>query len=128
MPRPWPRVVIFSALLLMPTAGIDLAHGGQSAETPVDCSEGGRSQLEMNVCAGRDADAAQARLETLLVDLEGTLEPPTLAELRDIQTEWEQLRERECQREGRLFSGDVPLTVENDVATTVDIVPTRPSR
>ena len=71
MPRPWPRVVIFSALLLMPTAGIDLAHGGQSAETPVDCSEGGRSQLEMNVCAGRDADAAQARLETLLVDLRG---------------------------------------------------------
>jgi hypothetical protein len=27
-----------------------------------------------------------------------------------------------------VLSGDVPLTVENDVAATVDIVPTRPSQ
>jgi uncharacterized protein YecT (DUF1311 family) len=77
--------------------GVGIAFGEQAADPSVDCSEGGRSQLEMNTCAGRDAEAARTRLERLLRELHTSLAPSSVEELRKIQADWLLLRERDCQ-------------------------------
>ena len=98
-------------LILLLILGSSLAIGAgsgsaeQAADPSVDCDDGGRSQLEMSVCADLEADAAQRKLDALLRELEGILQPSSLSELRNIQADWAKVRERDCRWEHSLFSG-----------------------
>ena len=59
----------------------------------------------MNVCAGRAADAADRTLRTLLAELRGNLRPGAQAELRELQSQWMALRDRDCRWEQSFFEG-----------------------
>jgi uncharacterized protein YecT (DUF1311 family) len=81
------------------------AASGHSDEARVDCRDGGRTQLEMNTCAGQKADAANQRLSALLVELGGVLEPQARQDLASIQKRWVALRDLDCKWEQSLFEG-----------------------
>jgi len=103
--RDWPLRIWLPVFGILVAFAVGTAFGEQAAHPSVDCSKGGRSQLEMNTCAGRDAEAANSRLETLLRELHTSLTPSSVEELRTIQADWARLRERDCQWEKSLFSG-----------------------
>jgi uncharacterized protein YecT (DUF1311 family) len=71
----------------------------------VDCSKGGSNQIEMNACAARAAEASAAKLARLLKELEAKLDPAPRAELRRIQTQWQNLRDKDCEWERSTFAG-----------------------
>lgn len=87
---------------LLPPAGVS------QPETPtqsIDCSEGGRSQREMNICAERAATAAEARLESLLDELREKLDEARWDELQRLQGRWAQLVEEDCAWQRTFFAG-----------------------
>ncbi len=81
------------------------AKSGDTQEPPVDCSQGGLSQYEMNVCAGRAAQAANKKLEALLSELQDRLDPQAREELNQVHEKWKALRDRDCKWEQHFFEG-----------------------
>ncbi len=79
--------------------------GAAELQEGIDCSRGGSTQLEMNVCAGREADAASAKLSALVKELERKLDAPARDELQKIQAQWQELRSRDCNWERSMFAG-----------------------
>ncbi len=79
------------------------AHSG--SEQTIDCRQGGATQLDMNVCASREAEAADRKLETLLAELTPRLEPEARRELQEVQAQWRALRDRDCKWEEGFFAG-----------------------
>lgn len=100
-----------SAFLLFCT-GCALASAASEA---VDCSAGGDSQLEMNICAGQEREAADAKLTRLVDELKGHLEPETFAELEQLQVAWAKVREQDCRFEQSFYDGGsiAPLVYTN---------------
>ena len=54
-----------------------LSAAGHSADTGADCRDGGRTQLEMNTCAGQKAEAANKRSPPFLPSLIPCSRPPS---------------------------------------------------
>lgn len=90
----------------------------QPSQPSVDCQQGGVTQLEMNVCAGREAALQNQKLAGLLDDLKQSLEPEKWQELRDLQAAWVSLRDRDCRWEASFAAGGsiAPLVSANCVA------------
>jgi uncharacterized protein YecT (DUF1311 family) len=90
----------------------------QSSEPSVDCRQGGVTQFEMNVCAGRKAARQKKKLTALLNDLKQSLEPEKWQELHDLQAAWVTLRDRDCRWETSFAAGGsiAPLVSANCVA------------
>jgi len=78
---------------------------GKSADTRVDCRDGGRTQLEINTCAGQEAEAAKKRLAALLAELDTVLTPPARTSLATVQTRWVAFRDLDCKWEQAAFEG-----------------------
>jgi uncharacterized protein YecT (DUF1311 family) len=74
-----------------------------AAQASIDCSRGGNTQLEMNTCAGRAAEAASAKLARLVKELEPKLDPQARDEFRNIQAQWNEYRHRDCNWERDMF-------------------------
>ena len=108
------------ALLLL--ALVPVAGAAPAASPDVDCKDGGGTQLEMNICAGRDAERAKGRMKSLLADLGGVLAKERYAELTAMQGEWEALRDKECRWEqGFAEGGSVgPLIFASCITTQTD--------
>ena len=84
-------------------AAILLAASLHSEEPRPDCRAGGRSQLEMNACAGQRAEAAMKRLAALLAELDGGLESHERQALAEVQARWAKLRDLDCKWERSFF-------------------------
>ena len=69
----------------------------------VDCTEGGRTQLEMNACAQRSAEESAATLARLLDELRDTFESASWGELQELHAQWQTLSENECAWQRGLF-------------------------
>jgi uncharacterized protein YecT (DUF1311 family) len=91
--------------MLAGTLGLVMPSHLDSDEPLVDCRQGGRTQVEINACARREADAAEEKLRALLAELSPKLKPATRPELDQIQAQWRTLRERECKWEEGLSDG-----------------------
>jgi uncharacterized protein YecT (DUF1311 family) len=93
-----------------------------SDEPTPDCRQGGRSQVEMNTCAGQRADAADKRLRRLLGELDRVLQPEARQRLSGVQQDWLALRDHDCQWERSLFQGGsaAPLVYATCIATQTE--------
>ncbi len=81
-------LVAIAALAPLPSA----ARG----DTDPDCSEGGRTQREINFCADRARLAPEKRLDALLDALAAKLTPAERKALEAVQRQWEAYRDAHC--------------------------------
>ena len=77
----------------------------QESVSKIDCSQGGRTQMEMSVCVQRATQAAVAKLDALLSELRAVLSDSQVSELNAIQELWVRTRDRECTWESSFFAG-----------------------
>lgn len=82
-----------------------LSSGGVAQDEKIDCRDGGATPYEMNMCAARAADAAEATLAKLSKELEAKLDVPARDEFREIHAQWRTLRDRDCMWQRGLFAG-----------------------
>ena len=75
------------------------------SQQPVDCSHGGETQREMNICAERAATTAGEKLARLLDELSDALDASQASALRDLQRDWDRVVKNDCRWEQSLFVG-----------------------
>ena len=109
-------MAIFVAAAMVP---LGRAH---AEDTPVDCRDGGRTQLEMNTCAGQKAEVANKRLAALLAELDRVLVPAARRGLASVQARWVELRDLDCKWEQSEFEGGsvAPTVYANCVASQTE--------
>jgi uncharacterized protein YecT (DUF1311 family) len=110
------RMALLVAVVTLVTTSVD-----SDASRP-DCREGGRSQIEMNACAGQKADAANKRLAAVLAELDGILQPEARQGLAGVQAHWVELRDLDCKWERSLFEGGsvAPMVYASCIATQTE--------
>lgn len=89
--------------LLVAVAVCGLA--AQADRDRIDCTDGGSTQYEMNVCAARAASEASDKLDALIAELNSTLEPAERSAFEEIQALWVDFRERQCRWQVSFFEG-----------------------
>jgi uncharacterized protein YecT (DUF1311 family) len=91
-------------------------------ERTPDCRGGGRTQFEMNACAGQRADASQKRLASLLAELDRALPPHERQGLAALQARWLELRDLDCTWERGFFEGGsvAPMAYATCIANQTD--------
>lgn len=78
-----------------------------STARAVDCKDGGITQFDMDVCAGRKAAAAEAEMNRKLTAILGCLEssPGSETPLLDAQRAWTTFRAAECRFQASASEG-----------------------
>ncbi len=71
----------------------------------IDCAQSLKTQLEMNVCAGRRAVSNKETLWMLIEELNGHMGAEQYATLLSIQSEWEEFAVKHCEWEANFFEG-----------------------
>jgi uncharacterized protein YecT (DUF1311 family) len=91
--------------LVILAAGIVSTIMARESAADADCSTGGRTQTEINLCAAAEADKAKSSLSRLLAALEVKLSASEWKGLRSVQDDWRRFAEHQCEWEASLSEG-----------------------
>ena len=96
------KIHITLAALVLAAAGL---HAPLAAQEPdLDCRDP-RTQVEMNLCAVRDFDAADAEMNRVYTRLRAALDAEERPRLVEVQRAWLRFRDLQCAFESADFEG-----------------------
>lgn len=84
--------------ILLTTAALSLSAVAQNCNNP-------ETQLAMNMCAGKEFDREDARLNRNYRDLMGKLEPARREKMRELQRVWISFRDLQCEFQSVQYEG-----------------------
>jgi len=101
VPRTPRRALIFACAWL---AAVLVRSPAHAQDDPMSCKDP-QTQTELTFCAGRDADAADARMQAAYARVHAAQPAPAAALLDSAQAAWTAFRMRECDYQSTAFEG-----------------------